>query len=104
VPSTTPIAKNPSSLFCDSFVSPRTGTRRAIGYASGDAELIELVHLVANEATKTGQHPVMPAARWVAAGFSAEAVARWIRQGVHSPPKQHSSTHAHLPRKNSYGR
>ncbi|MGH3909235.1 MAG: hypothetical protein ACRDRM_00220 [Pseudonocardiaceae bacterium] len=50
-----------------------------------DAELIKLAHLVRDHATETGVHPVVLAAQWVAAGFSAEAAAGWIRQGVNSP-------------------
>lgn len=80
-------------LFHDPFAGSWTGTRRGIGYAAGDADLIALAHLVANEATKTGRHPVMLAAQWVAAGFSPEATARWIRHGVHSPP----TTQQHTP-------
>jgi hypothetical protein len=88
-------------LFCDSFGHSRTGTRRGIGYASGDADLIALAHLMANEPTKTGWHPVMLAAQWITAGFSAEAAARWIRQGVHSPaPTRLTTASASTPRKN----
>jgi hypothetical protein len=72
-------------LYRDSLAGPCTGTRRGVGYAADNADLIALAHLVAVEATKAGRHPVMLAAEWVAAGFSAEAAARWIRQGVHSP-------------------
>jgi hypothetical protein len=79
-------------LFCDSFAGPHTGTRHGIGYAAGDADLIALAHLVANEATQTGRHPVMLAAQWVAAGFSAETAAKWIRKGIHSPPPTHQHT------------
>lgn len=73
-------------LFCDSSAGPRTSTRQGIGYVAGDADLIALARLVANESTQTGAHPVMLAAQWVAAGFSAEAAGRWIRQGIHCPP------------------
>jgi hypothetical protein len=38
---------------------------------------------------------VMLAAQWVAAGFSADAAARWIRQGVHSPQPALPTTHHH---------
>jgi hypothetical protein len=79
-------------LFGDSFAGPCTGTRRGIGYATGDADLITLAHLVADEATKTQRHPMMLAAQWVAAGFSAETAARWIRQGVHSPTTTQHTT------------
>lgn len=80
------LAERGLQLFRDSFAGPCTGTRLGVGYAAGDAELIALAHLVADHATETGLHPVTLAAQWVAAGFSAEAAARWIRQGVHSPP------------------
>jgi hypothetical protein len=72
-------------LFRDSLAGPCTGTRRGVGYAAGDADLIALAHLVADDATETGLHPMFLAAQWIAAGFSAEAAARWISQGVHSP-------------------
>ena len=77
-------------LFRDSFGGPCTGTRRGVGYAAGDAELIALAHLVADEATETGRHPVILAAQWVAAGFSAETAAKWISQGIHSPQRASS--------------
>lgn len=79
-------------LFGDSFAGPCTGTRHGSGYASRDAELIALAHLVADHATEAGRHPVMLAAQWVAAGFSAETAARWIGQGVHSPPTPQPTT------------
>jgi hypothetical protein len=80
-------------LFCDPSTGPRTSTRHGIGYAAGNADLITLARLVANEATETDRHPVMLAAQWVAAGFSAEAAMRRIRQGIHSP----SRTPKHTP-------
>jgi hypothetical protein len=72
-------------LFRDSFIVSWTGSRRAIGYVAGDAELITLAHLLHDDALKIGLHPVTLAAQWVAAGFSAHAAARWIRYGIHSP-------------------
>jgi hypothetical protein len=72
-------------LFPNATAGPATGSRRGIGYATADAELITLAHLVPNEATQAGLHPVMLAARWVTAGFSADTAARWIRQGAHCP-------------------
>jgi hypothetical protein len=81
------LAQRGLQLFRDSSVGPCTGSRRGIGYVAGDAELITLAHLAQDDATKTGLHPVMLAARWIAAGFSADAAARWIRQGVYSPQR-----------------
>jgi hypothetical protein len=72
-------------LFGDSSVGPGTHSRRGIGYVCKDAELITLAHLVTDNAVEAGAHPVVLAARWVAAGFSADEAAGWIRQGIQSP-------------------
>jgi hypothetical protein len=72
-------------LFGDSSAGPRTDSRRGIGYACRDAELITLARLVAEDATEAGVHPLLLAARWVTAGFSADAAAGWIHEGVRSP-------------------
>jgi hypothetical protein len=72
-------------LFRDSSAGPCTRNRRGIGYVARDAELITLAHLMQDHATEAGRHPVMVAREWVAAGFSTDAAAGWIRQGVHSP-------------------
>lgn len=72
-------------LFRDSSAGPCTHNRRGIGYVARDAELVTLAHLVQDHATEVGRHPVMLAREWVAAGFSADAAAGWIRQGVHFP-------------------
>lgn len=72
-------------LFGDSSAGPRTDSRRGIGYACRDAELITLARLVAEDATEGEVHPMLLAARWVTAGFSVDAAAGWIREGVQSP-------------------
>ena len=72
-------------LFRDPSAGPGTRSRYGIGYACGNPELSTLAHLVRDDATGNGVHPVVLAARWVEAGFSAEVAARWIREGVHSP-------------------
>ncbi|MGH3864847.1 MAG: hypothetical protein ACRDQ4_01695 [Pseudonocardiaceae bacterium] len=79
------LADRKLALFGDCAADPDTHSRHRIGYVCGDAELITLAHLVAEDATKAGVHPVLLAARWVAAGFPADAAAGWIRQGVQSP-------------------
>jgi hypothetical protein len=84
------LAERGLHLFADIFAGPSTGTRLGVGYAAADAELISLAHVVADQATEIGLHPVTLAAQWVAAGFAAEAAARWIRQGVHLPHQQPS--------------
>jgi hypothetical protein len=73
------------ALFGDCAADPGTRSRHRIGYVCGGAELITLAHLVSEDATEAGVHPVLLAARWVAAGFPADAAAGWIRQGVQSP-------------------
>lgn len=79
------LAERGLHLFRDPSTGPWTRSRYGIGYVCRDAELIKLAHVVRDEATGTGMHPVVLAAQWVAAGFSVEAAARWVRDGVHSP-------------------
>jgi anti-sigma B factor antagonist len=71
-------------LFRDVFPAPPTGSRHRIGYASADAALITLAHLVSDDATRTGVHPVILAA-WQTAGFSTAAATGWIRVGCQFP-------------------
>lgn len=79
------LAERGLHLFCDPSAGPCTRSRHGIGYSCQDAELITLAHVVQADGAEAGMHPVALAARWVAAGFSADAAARSIRQGVHSP-------------------
>ncbi|HJT03752.1 MAG TPA: STAS domain-containing protein [Pseudonocardiaceae bacterium] len=71
-------------LFPDPVVGSSTSSRRRIGYACADAELIVLAHLMHGEATQVGLHPVMLAA-WVAAGYSIKTAVGWIRAGCLLP-------------------
>ena len=59
--------------------------RHRIGYVCADPEVIKLAHLVRDDAPKAERHPVALATQWIAAGFSANVAAGWIRQGIHSP-------------------
>ena len=77
------LAEHGLQLFGDSSAGPRTHNRHGIGYACRNAELIKLAHLVRDDAK--GTHPVVLATHWIAAGFSADVAAGWIRQGVHAP-------------------
>ena len=72
-------------LFRDSSAGPSTRSRRGVGYVCGDAELIVLAYLAREVASEAAVHPVVLAAQWAAAGFSAKAAARWVRQGVPLP-------------------
>lgn len=71
-------------LFRDSCAGSPTGSRHRIGYACANAELIKLAHLVRNDATQGGLHPVMLAA-WIVAGYSTTTAAGWIRVGCLFP-------------------
>ncbi|MGH3794232.1 MAG: hypothetical protein ACRDSP_05020 [Pseudonocardiaceae bacterium] len=79
------LAERGLELFCDSSAGPGTHSRHGIGYVSANTELMRLAHLVRDAAAETGVHPVVLATQWVAAGFSADAAASWIRDGVRSP-------------------
>jgi hypothetical protein len=89
------LAERGLHLFPDCSANPGIQNRHRIGYVCTNAELIKLAHLIRDDATKAERHPVALAAQWIAAGFSANAAARWIRQGVHSPqtvPRQAASS------------
>lgn len=58
-------------LFPDPSPDSRTNTRHRIGYVCADAELITLAELVRDQAVQTDLHPVLLAASWITAGFSA---------------------------------
>jgi hypothetical protein len=79
------LAERGLHLFCDPSAGPGTHNRHGIGYVCRNAELITLAHLVRDDATAAGMHPMVLAAKWIAAGYSADAAARWIRQRVHPP-------------------
>jgi hypothetical protein len=76
---------------------PRTRSRRLIGYVTRDREVMRLALMLADtvddagddardDAGDTGcEHPMLLAARWIQAGYSAEAAIRWITAGVRWP-------------------
>ncbi|MGH3887724.1 MAG: hypothetical protein ACRDSZ_14350 [Pseudonocardiaceae bacterium] len=79
------LAEHGLQLFRDPSAGPNSRSRHGIGYVCRDAELIKLMHAVRDDAAEIGVHPVMLAAQWVAAGFSADTAAGWVRVGVRSP-------------------
>jgi hypothetical protein len=79
------LAERGLQLFHNSSASPCTDSRHGIGYVCRDAELVKLTDVVQDAAAEAGVHPVVLASQWVAAGFSADAAAEWIRKGMHSP-------------------
>jgi hypothetical protein len=72
--------------------APRARSRRLIGYVTRDPEVMRAARLLAtaNDDDATADeslvHPMVLAARWVQAGYSADAAASWIATGVTSHP------------------
>jgi hypothetical protein len=79
------LAERGLHLFRDPSAGPGTHNRHGIGYVCTNAELVRLAQVVRDDAAATTVHPVVLAARWITAGFSADAAAGWIRAGVRSP-------------------
>src|SRR5918998_653458 len=83
-------------LFRNSCAGPCTDNRHGIGYVCRDAELVKLTDLVRDDAVQTGVHPVVLASQWVTAGFSADAAAGCIREGIHCPPAAEQTARSDL--------
>lgn len=92
---------------------PRTRSRRLVGYVTRDEEVMRLALWLAEilEGSDPGAddefsdipdagriHPMPLAARWLEAGFSADAAADWVRAGVFSPRVARSSMCTELDR------
>ena len=75
------LAERGLQLFPDSSAGPSTHSRQGIGYVCTDAESIKLAYRVWDDTAATRRHLVMLAARWIAAGFSADAAARRRHMG-----------------------
>jgi hypothetical protein len=65
--------------------APRTRSRRVIGYVTRDREVMRLARTLAEVLDPGRDHPMILAARWVQAGYSAEAATPWITAGVNWP-------------------
>ncbi len=63
----------------------RTRSRRLIGYVTRDPEVIALALMLADDLDEGLDHPMVLAARWIQAGYSADAAASWINAGVTWP-------------------
>jgi hypothetical protein len=83
------LAERGLQLFRNSSVGPCTSNRHGIGYVCTNTELLKLAQVVRDDATAIGVDPVVLAAQWVAAEFSADATASWIRVGIPSPQAAH---------------
>jgi hypothetical protein len=64
---------------------PQTRSRRLIGYVTRDAEVLRLALMIANVVDGGRDHPMVLAARWIQAGYTADAAARWVTAGVNWP-------------------
>lgn len=62
--------------------SPRTRSRQLIGYVTRDPEVMRLARILADAVDTGCDHPMVLAARWIQAGYSADAATRWITAGV----------------------
>lgn len=65
--------------------SPRARSRRLIGYVTRDPEVIALALMLADAVGDRGDHPMVLAARWIQAGYSADPAASWVAAGVNWP-------------------
>lgn len=75
---------------------PRSRSRRLIGYVTRNREVMRLAMMLRDVADAVADHPMVVAARWVQAGYSAEIAARWIT-GDGNWPKAAQ----HIPRQSS---
>ncbi|MGH3883807.1 MAG: hypothetical protein ACRDRY_12920 [Pseudonocardiaceae bacterium] len=66
-------------------LAPRARSRRLIGYVTRDPEVIALAVTLADTLDEGLDHPMVLAARWIQAGYSAGTAASWITAGVTWP-------------------
>ncbi|HEX6405354.1 MAG TPA: hypothetical protein VF003_19695 [Pseudonocardiaceae bacterium] len=64
---------------------PRSRSRRLVGYVTRDTEVFRLAMMLRDVVDTGPDHPMVVAARWMGAGYSADTAARWILRGVHWP-------------------
>ncbi len=66
-------------------LAPRARSRRLIGYVTRDPEVIALALTLADTRDEGLEHPMVLAARWIQAGYSADTAAGWITAGITWP-------------------
>jgi hypothetical protein len=64
---------------------PRSRSRRLIGYVTRNPEVLRLAMMLHDVVDAGPDHPMVVAARWIQAGYSADVAARWIISGVNWP-------------------
>ncbi len=72
----------------ESTLRPRS--RRLIGYVTRDPGVIALALMLADAVTEGSDHPMVLAARWIQAGYSADTAASWVTAGVTWPDVAHT--------------
>lgn len=65
--------------------TPRSRSRRLIGYVTRDPEVMRLALILAGALEPDSDHPMALASRWVQAGYSPGEAARWVNAGVIAP-------------------
>ncbi len=60
----------------------REPVRRVIGHVTDDPAAVRLARILAEVTGASPVHPLALAVQWIAAGFSADAAAGWVRAGV----------------------
>ena len=78
---------------------PRSRSRRLIGYVTRNAEVFRLAMMLRDVVDASHDHPMVIAARWVQAGYSADMAVRWVIGGVRWPKvaQNISRTSSRLP-------
>ena len=60
-------------------------SRQLIGYVTRDPEVLALALRLADAVDEAVGHPMVLAARWIQAGYSADTAASWAAAGVNWP-------------------
>ncbi|MGH3936717.1 MAG: hypothetical protein ACRDS1_17345 [Pseudonocardiaceae bacterium] len=63
--------------------------RRLIGYVTRDPGVIALALMLVGAVTEAPDHPMVLAAQWIQAGYSADMAASWVTAGVACPEVAH---------------
>lgn len=76
---------------------PRSRSRRLIGYVTRNPEVMRLAMMLRDVVGAERDHPMVVAARWIQAGYSAETAARWITGDVNRPKAAQSISRRSSP-------
>jgi hypothetical protein len=76
---------------------PRSRSRRPIGYVTRNPEVLRLAVMLHDVVDASRDHPMVVAAWWIQAGYSADMAARWIVGGVNWPRMSRSMSRTSSP-------